>query len=798
MARADFNGTGALVRFRPMAVIGRYAFGTSMIEVDPWLGNPFGSSPGMDECATNFRTICFCRAGPNKEDDLTQSLPVSDLVARLLSVKTQASMAVLLRTVSRPPATKALSAEVKAHVSVLAGHLTEKRPREAIATALAMIFLDPDHAISCMRRDGVLRASRYEYRGSLIGRIARAVLDVRDLLTMSPDRIAYLESVEALSRVAGNALTLKLEVEAKVRAHRSAVLKTVFVIVNSLFYHEWNNDREANSLDGRRYSSEEYAEAASFLLHTYASMFPVDILSFAHVDTEAFGKNGHVYERLLVDAIRLTKFREAELLIDGLPYRADCEGNTVTVSSIDPDLERAVRLGFIQQQTQVMIRQIHLEKAKPATSIRAIIDLGFDRGSFEHLLEINDQIVRRLVLRMPVIPEVFDALFATDDLFHDEIQMLMALDVDNFGTFDDLIFPITDRISSMDVIKVQRYFNFISCAYQRRLADVEDPVERALLNLTSTLLIIPHSAMVEQMRLIFGDEDKGREIIGLLTMNSGDPHLDLQYRPFVDVSGYYVIAPHVVAISNLVRNTIVANRLRSAAIGPKDRMVHSVTEALRSAGFEVESDFKAKVAGEQLELDIVARRDSALLLFECKNAYHPVSVHEMRNSWDHVRSAKKQLDKRREILAEPANQAQLFRRLGWEVGSPCPVHTGIVIANRVFHGANLNGHPIRQAHELINVLRRGRIIANDDSLSFWLGAEFQTADLTAYLGPGSIAADQLAALDARQWHYSMGYRRLVFSSYVLDTLKWDRELRERHGPPMGEGSIGSRFAVHDL
>ena len=715
---------------------------------------------------------------------MIQLQPVSDLVARMLSAKTQASMVSLLRTEARPPATKELSAEVKAHVSVLAGHLTEERLREAIATALAMIFLDPDHAISCMRRDGVFRASRYGYKGSLIGRIAKAVLGVRDLLSMSPDRIAYLESVEALSRVAGNALTLKKEIEATVRTRRSVVLKTVFVMVNSMFYHEWINDPEASSLDGRRYSSEEYAEAASLVLHIYASMFSVDGLSFAHVDTDAVGTNALVYERLLVAAIRLTKFREAELFIDGLPYRADCEGETVTVSSIDPDVERAVRLGFIQQQNQTIIRQTRLQEADPAISIRAVINRGFDRGSFSQLLEINDQIVRRLVLRLPAVPEVFDAFFARNELFRDEIQMLLALDVDNFGTFDDLIFPITDRISSMDVFKVQRYFNFISCAYQRRLADIEDRAEREALTLTSTVLAIPHDAMVEQMRLIFSDEEKGREIIELLTMNPADPHLDLQYRPFVNVGGYYVIAPHVVAVSNLVRNTIVANRFRSAAIGPKDRMVHSVTEALRFAGFEVECDFKAKVAGEQLELDVVARRDDSVFLFECKNAYHPVSVHEMRNSWDHIRSARKQLDKRRQILAEPANQAQLFRRLGWEVGSPCAVHTVIVIANRVFHGASLNHHPIRQAHELINVLTSGRIAANDDSLSFWLEAAFQTADLTAYLGSNSIAAEQLAALDSHQWCYAMGYRDLVFSSYILDMLKWDRKLRERYGPPI--------------
>lgn len=53
-------------------------------------------------------------------------------------------------------------------------------------------------------------------------------------------------------------------------------------------------DHEASSLDGRRYSSEECAEAASFILHIYVSMFPVDGMSCAHVDTEAAGNNALV------------------------------------------------------------------------------------------------------------------------------------------------------------------------------------------------------------------------------------------------------------------------------------------------------------------------------------------------------------------------------------------------------------------------------------------------------------------------------------------------------------------------
>lgn len=715
-----------------------------------------------------------------------QKPPVSELVERLLAAKSQAMMVDALRGERRREKTKALASEIKSHVSVLERHLHSNRPYQAIATMLAMLFLDADYAISCMRRDGVLRASRYGYKGSLIGRVAKAGLGIQDLIFASPDRIAWLESVEALSRIAGNALSLQQDIERAVKAHRTVVLKTVFVIVNTMLYRGWINDPEANSLDGQRYSSEEYAEAASLILRTYSALFPIDDSCFNFIDPRALGANAVVYDRLLLAAIRLTKFVEAELLIDGLPYRADFEGQTVTVSSIDPNIERSVRIGYIQGHGQAMIRFAHLHATSTALSIRDVINQGFERGGLGKMLELVEHPVRRLRLRLPALPELFDAFFARDEFLRDELEMLLTLDVDNFGGMDDLIFPITDRVASSDIFKVQRYFNFLSSSYQKRLGDIADELERGELTLTSTVFVIPHEALVEQLRLIFRDEDKCREIIALLAMDPSDTHLDLQYRPFVNIGNYYVIAPHIVAASNLVRNTIVANRLRAAAIGPKDRMVCAIAEAMRSADFEVETDCTVKLDGQVLELDIVARRETSLFLFECKNAYHPVSVHEMRNSWDHIRSARKQLDVRQCVLSDPANQKHLFEKLGWGIRT-CELSTGIVIANRVFHGANLNGHPIRQAHELINVLATGRIVTEEDSLSFWLGPKFQTADLVAYLGADSIAVNQLGALDPRLWTYAMGYRELAFSSYVLDMMKFDRLVREKYGPSLPGG-----------
>lgn len=90
-------------------------------------------------------------------------------------------------------------------------------------------------------------------------------------------------------------------------------------------------------------------------------------------------------------------------------------------------------------------------------------------------------------------------------------------------------------------------------------------------------------------------------------------------------------------------------------------------------------------------------------------------------------------------------------------------------------------------HRSVTGKGMAQVMNAEPSLSFWIGPDFQIVDLIAYLGTASIATDQLAALDPREWRYSMGYRELAFSSYVLDLANWDRELRAKHGPEIPRG-----------
>lgn len=691
---------------------------------------------------------------------------LQSIVATLLAKRSPSAMTAALKQLERPHPSAALVKEVKALVDALPSHLEADRKTEALATALAASFADGDLAIGRMRRKGMLRASKYGYRGLLIANIARAALDMRALTIARDERFDYLTSILALTKLAPSAKALHDRIVKILETRENIALKTVLAVVNSRFYNHIPADMSLSSLKLDRYSIEDLSDAASLIFMIYGRMFPIHDHCCNHVDAEGVAGAAQIYERLFVAAVRLTKFKDAEEMVDGLPFQARVDRGAVRVASIDPDIEKSIRLGYIQGQNQVAIRARYLNEANPALAVREFIEKGFERGALDQLVELTDFPVRRFRLFLPTAPQVFQ-MFRTDELFRDELESLLVIDADLYGDHSPNE-QIAPHVTMMDLLKVQRYFNFISCLYQRKLQTVPDEADQAYLTFTSTIPVVPHDRFFEQMQLIFDDDAKSRAIIDMLALKWDAPHLDLQYKPLVDLGSYYVIAPHVLAASNLARNVTVSNKLRSFALASGDPMVKAVVEAFACVGFKVRSDFKIRAGGKSMELDIVAWRDSALFLFECKNAYHPCSPHEMRNSFDAIRDGRDQLDIRGQLFRDPLHQAALFAKLGWDVPPTEQVHTGIIIANRIFHGARFNGHPVRQAHELINVLRNGTIGGDGHDLSFWANTEFTTGDLITYLGADSVAAKQLAALEPVPLEFDLGRKRLIFDSYALD------------------------------
>jgi hypothetical protein len=292
-------------------------------------------------------------------------------------------------------------------------------------------------------------------------------------------------------------------------------------------------------------------------------------------------------------------------------------------------------------------------------------------------------------------------------------------------------------------------------------------MKQRLLRLRSVVLVMPRRSWVEMLERIM-PAAKVEEALQLLTLSGGSDYVDVQYRPIIEAGDHLVIAPALLAKSNLPRNIIVSNRLRNELVEAQDPMQEAVVKALTKAGFLVRSSFDFNIDGNR-ETDIFCWRDDHLFVFECKNSYHPCSAHELRTSFESIEKAEDQLDIRLKWLKHAKNQSRLLSALGWDVQPTTLVRTAIVTANRLFNGYRLGNHPVRQAFELMNVLTGGVIHRGDkEPIRFWEGENFAINDLLAYLDGKSIVQMQMSNLRPYSKTVRLGDARLEFRRYKLD------------------------------
>jgi hypothetical protein len=274
---------------------------------------------------------------------------------------------------------------------------------------------------------------------------------------------------------------------------------------------------------------------------------------------------------------------------------------------------------------------------------------------------------------------------------------------------------------------------------------------------------------------------KAQSLVDILTLKTDQKFIDLQYRPLVEAADHLVVAPAMVARSNLVRNVVTANNLRHVLLGGKDLMQEAVVTTLEEAGFKVRANFEFNIDGKR-ETDIIAWRDGHLFVFECKNSFLPVSAHELRTSYEHLKTAREQLDIRLQWLKVIANQEKLLKWLGWDVLSTVDVHTGIITANRVFNGYTMGAHPVRQAHEVINVVARGYVrFWPEGQVRFWRDDNFQAFDLVDYLQGGNIIQQQFDLLRPFERRIHLQNMTLTLQNYYLDMQEAVAEFQGAEG-----------------
>jgi hypothetical protein len=715
-------------------------------------------------------------------------LNLSAYIAELLKAPNLSAMAVAAHTLPVPTVTRE---EAKALYERLPGHIAANDRRNAVASALLLLRLNGSEWLARMRKDGLFRASRYGYDGGCLKKIVGAALELSAAAPVPPEQIQYLKSVQALLELARPARQIHRSIVDRLKTRKSTALKTLLAIVNSSFSVNWMGSDQADESQPLRWSATDLASAFSRLYMISRDELGIGAQTWIWTDDHAASAHEGIYSSLLVDALRLNDLIDAEVLLDGLPYKAEATPAGVLVSAIDPEFERSVRLGYVQADMQLLIRAVSSQQhlggdQSKLPSFQGALSAFLEAGLLECVL-LKEEPIERFVIALPSLPPLIELLDFSGP-FLEEFPLLHGALIDNFHPPGNTILQVSEHLWIMDLFKAQRLFNLIDTLFRKKLESVDDPVKRRVLGLRSTVMVAARPDLQRMLQVVMSAE-KAQELISLLSLPTASStaganvYIDLQYRPFVHSlnpkGDYITIPPAIVGKSNLVRSIMHASRIKRATAASDDPMQLAVAAALRAAGFLVRESFDFNINGKR-ETDIFCYRDGVLIVIECKNAYHPCSPHELRNSYDLILTAEEQLDIRAQWLAEPGNQMRLFKALGWEAATPARVRTCVVTANRAFSGYRCGAHPVRQAHELINVLVRGYVGRGpgEPPRRFWRAEAFEVTDLLDYLDGKSVLQTQHAVMAPARRGITLKDRRLEFEQFAMDLADMDSLLKE--------------------
>ncbi|GEQ78072.1 hypothetical protein CTTA_5077 [Comamonas testosteroni] len=714
---------------------------------------------------------------------------LSAYIAKLLEAQ---GLSVMLTTAISLPPPACTSEEAKATYHSLSGHIASNDHANAAASMLALLRLDSKKWLARMRKDGLFRASRYGYKDSCLKKIVGLALELPVATHFLPEQTQYLQSVQTLLKLAQPARQVHRSIVDRLKSLKGRGLKTLLAHVNSTFSIDLMGIKQADENSPMYWSATDLASAFSRLYMISRDEIGIGTQAWTWTDDHGASKYEWIYSSLLVDALRLNELVDAEVLLDGLPYKAEVTSAGVLISAIDPELERSVRLGYIQSDLQLLTRvhsSLHFLGREQSKSISFQEALSpFITAGLLECVWLKKEPIERFVFAFPSLPPLID-LLNFDGAFLEEFPLLVGSLIDNFQPPEKNTLQVAEHLWITDLFKAQRVFNLIDTLFRKKMDTVDDAVRRRMLGLRSTVIVMARMDLQRTLEVVMSTE-KAQELISLLllpTANStaGDnAYIDLQYRPFVQSlnpkGDYIAIPPAIVGKSNLVRSIMHTSGIKEATNAADDPMQVAVAAALRTAGFLVRESFVFNINGRR-ETDIFCYRDGVLFVIECKNAYHPCSPHELRNSYDLILKAEDQLDIRTQWLAEPRNQERLVKALGWEtVVTPALVYSCVVTANRAFSGYRCGAHPVRQAHELINVLLRGYIGRGPENSPqrFWNTETFEVGDLIDYLEGKSILQTQHGAMVPHRRGINLKERRLEFAQFVMDMPKMDLLLNE--------------------
>lgn len=645
--------------------------------------------------------------------------------------------------------------------------LREGRQGRALNLATLAILADEDLLISAGKRRGFFRASRYDLKPTAAIFVASKLRDASDSLYLSESSSRYLRSVTALMGCARSASATQSRLGKAVRREGNAITAALLATLEFLFLDDPIHDHEASPGSLTHYTREDLAEAYSFLYYLYLKYGRGRPHHFALVDAKAASEGRFV--PLLIDAAKIKRLHECEILIDGLGY--ECvkgpRPGEVSIRSPIPDLEKSITMGYIQHQHQRYVTQGD-ESFSDAVPLKAIGEL-LHKTLQARFIKLKFEPYARIVAEFPLVPEFAEAL-AENALFKEESMLAHMASREMFMAFPEFgRFEVVPGLTVWDLVKLHRLMDVIRWFVMSAVAPYR-----------TTEPEIAHRSVVatfsdDNIKTVFEyvlAPQAAEAALNLLTWDpAGDQHVfDLQYQPLLRRGRFVALPINIVASMNSVRNALHLSRERIPDDVGSERLSEFVTVAVRDHVRFAKANTRYQCADLSGEIDVVIIVDNRLIAVECKNTLLPCNLPELRTSYDHLRKASQQLTRFCTAWTRPGFRQYLSAKLHTDLSSIDDVSTAILFSNRMFTGYRLEGHPVRAALEFVAFLVSGEISLASVPIATRPPGRVSSEDVRLYLEEDSVHRRFFDAMQVKRFSYSLGGATLTRETYALNVL----------------------------
>lgn len=665
-----------------------------------------------------------------------------------------------------------------AHQSIRIGNTQDATNWLAIA-----FYCDPERTRRQAGRNGVLRCSKFGFNASCLADVITNLLKYSAALLLPPPAVQYLQSVSHLLQLANSVrradkFLRDFLVRNEDNALKSTIARTEFLFMKG---HEANLGESSDSL--AFYTKEDLAEGASYIIHCFDSEVGIQRRHFYGLADGSLARG--LFDKLLIKACKIRRYCDAEILIDTFDYHCTLRRRSVHIEPAFPNIEKSIRLGFIQVE-QIQLRntidRIRASKTGQFTSILQAADTFYDRFR-DHIVRLVEHPLRRYVFRFPNVPE-FRLSFSDEGLAVEEHIYLREILTSELVTWEELErFEVRPGISAMHLIKVRRLFMFLSRLVARHLITVSEQDPR--LAYRSLVAVFEFTQLNELLEWSLPKE-LINSVVEMISWTTGATGLmDIQYRPIISDGNFYLVPLYIAGTINWYRNLAYTQKQRAIETAEEEVASRALAATLGRVSPMVRKGFETSLRGKKIEIDVTCRFGEYLFLFECKHALLPCNLHELRTSYDHVRKAAKQLETIAELLSHRETEAEYYKRLKWNTEPAKEIITCIVSCNGMFPGLSILGHPVRRWAELKNMIEDGTVrigsaqMEEDDSgtdikldnvieHNLWGTTDVTPEFLREYIAGEWLQKTFFDTMVAWERSYSFDEWKLTFSTFVLD------------------------------